>query len=235
MYEAFDRKIAEQSRKLERIKEIQQSYLKEKSSMEKLIQSVSGFVLHTVQDYEVLREFGLTPQEDSAIVAKLKDYIKQSLRDDLPSEPDVEMILNDRVIRGADNIAEAFETLNGNGYDDTVLIGDKNVGSEETLTPENSESIWTAHGWEFVHEFLGAIPELETGYSYGFSFRLTEEKYPDGLEFPLFMIAAMLQKMDSPEISVGCSIEKSEDGRNHFTLLRRKQKENRNTGCMRLE
>ena len=224
VYEAFDRKIAEQSRKLERIREIQQSYLKEKNSMERVIQSVSGFLLHAVQDYEMLREFGLAPEEGPAIVAKLKEYIEQSLREDLPSEPEVEMILNDRVIRGADNIAEAFETLKGNGYDDTVLIGDKNVGSEETLTQENSESIWSRHGWNYVHEFLEEIPSLEAEYAYGFYFRMTEEKHTDGLEFPLFMIAAMLPKLDSPEISVGCSIEKSEDGVNHFTLLRRKKK-----------
>ena len=224
VYEAFDRKIAEQSRKLERIREIQQSYLKEKSSMERLIQSVSEFLLHAVQDYEVLREFGLAPEEGPAVVAKLKDYIEQSLREDLPSEPDVEMILNDRVIRGADNIADAFETLKESGYEDTVLIGDQNVGSEEPLTPENSESIWSRHGWNYVHEFLGDIPKLEEDYAYGFSFRLTEEKHTDGLEFSLFMIAAMLPKLDSPAISVGCSIEKSEDGVNHFTLLRRKKK-----------
>lgn len=225
VYEAFEQKIAEQTRKLERIKEIQQSYLKEKSSMERLIQSVSEFLLHAVQDYEVLREFGLSPEDGPAVVAKLKAYIEQTMREDLPTEPEVEMILNDRVIRGADNVADAFETLKGKGYEDTVLLGDKDVASEETLTPENSESIWSKHGWNFVYEFIREIPKLEDGYAYGFHFRLTEEKQTEGLEFPLFMIAAMLPKMDSLEVSVGCSIEKSEDGRNHFTLLRRKKKE----------
>lgn len=235
VYEAFERKIEEQSRKLERIKKIQQSYLKEKSSMERLIQSASEFLLHAVQDYEVLREFSLSPEDGPAVVAKLKAYIEQTMREDLPAEPEVEMILNDQVIRGADNIADAFETLKGRDYEDTVLIGDKDVGSEEPLTPENSEAIWSADGWKVAHEFLGAIPKLEAGYAYGFSFRMTEEKYPEGLEFPMFMIAAMLPQLDSPEISVGCSIEKSEDGCNHFTLLRRERKKSPNKGCMRLE
>jgi len=225
VYEAFEQKIAEQTRKLERIKEIQQSYLKEKNSMERLIQSVSDFLLHAVQDYEVLREFGLSPKDGPAVVARLKDYIERSTRNDLLAEPEVEMILNDQVIRGADNVADAFEMLKGQGYEDTVLLGDRDVASVETLTPENSEPIWSADDWKFVHEFLGKIPDLEEGYAYGLYFRLTEEKYSDGLEFPLFMIAAMLPELDSPEISVGCSIEKSEDGLNHFTLLRRKKEE----------
>jgi len=223
VYEAFAQKIAEQTRKLERIKEIQRSYLKEKNSMERLIHSVSDFLLHAVQDYEMLKEFGMSPEDGPAVIAKLRDYIERSMLEDLSAEPEVEMILNDRVIRGADNIADAFETLKGKGYEDTVLIGDKDVASEEPLTPDNSENVWSAVDWRFVHEFLGNIPKLEEGYAYGFSFRLTEEKYPEGLEFPLFMIAAMLPQLDSREISVGCSIEKSEDGANHFHLLRRKK------------
>jgi len=223
VYEAFAQKIAEQTRKLERIKEIQRSYLKEKNSMERLIHSVSDFLLHAVQDYEMLKEFGMSPEEGPAVIVKLKDYIERSMWEDLPAESEVEMILNDRIIRGADNIADAFETLKGKGYEDTVLIGDKDVASEEPLTPDNSENVWSAADWRVVHEFLGNIPQLEEGYAYGFSFRLTEEKYPEGLEFPLFMIAAMLPQLDSREISVGCSIEKSEDGANHFHLLRRKK------------
>ncbi len=225
VYEAFEQKIEAQTRKLERIREIQQSYLKEKSSMERLIQSVSDFLLHAVQDYEVLREFGLSPEDGPAVVARLKDYIERSTRKDLPAEAEVEMILNDRVICGADNVADTFETLKGKGYEDTVLLGDKDVASVEALTPENSESIWEKHGWCFVHEFIREIPKLEEGYGYGFYFRLTEEKQPEGLEFPMFMIAAMLPQLDSEHISVGCSIEKSEDGLNHFTLLRRKDEE----------
>ena len=225
VYEAFERKIEQQSRKLERIKEIQQSYLKEKNSMERLIQSATEFLLYAVQDYEILREFGLSPGTGQAIIAKLKDYIERSLREDLTAKPEVEMVLNDRVIRGTDNIADTFESLKGKGYEDTVLIGDKDVGAEEGLTPENSESIWSKHGWNFVYEFIREIPKLEDGFAYGLHFRLTEEKQTDGLEFPLFMIAAILPKMDSPEISVGCSIEKSEDGLNHFALLRRKKEE----------
>lgn len=223
LYEAFEQKIEEQTRKLERIKEIQQSYLKEKSSMERLIHSVSDFLLHAVQDYEMLKEFGLSPEDGPAVVVRLKDYIERSTRKDLQAEPEVEMILNGRAIRGADNVADTFETLKGKGYEDTVLLGDKDVASVEALTPENSESVWSNHGWNFVYEFIREIPRLEEGYEYGFYFRLTEEKQPEGLEFPLFMIAAMLPQLDSREISVGCSIEKSEDGLNHFHLLRRKK------------
>ena len=63
---------------------------------------------------------------------------------------------------------------------------------------------------------------MEKGYEYCFYFHLTEEKYRNGLEFPMFMIAAMLPQLDSDHVSIGCSINHSEDGQNHFALLRRK-------------
>lgn len=221
VYAAFEGKIEEQEQKLERIRKIQQSYLTEKSNMEKIVQSVSGFLLHAISDYELLQEFGLSAEEGPAIVAKLKDYIDASTRRYLPAEPEVRMILNDQVICGADRIADAFEALKGKGYEDTVLIGDKDVGSTEYLTPENSESAWECHDWGYVHEFIRKIPKLTEEYEYCFHFRLTEDKYSDGLEFPMFMIAAMLPQLESEEISLGCSIKRSEDGKNHFVLLRK--------------
>ena len=221
VYEAFEQKIAEQERKLERIRNIQQSYLHEKSNMEKIIQSVSDYLLHTISNYELLREFGLAPEEGPAIVAKLKAYLDASTRRYLPTEPEIRMILNDQVICGADQIADAFEALKGKGYEDTVLIGDKDVGCAEYLTPENSEAVWECHGWEYVHEFIREIPKLTEKYEYCFHFRLTEDKDSEGLEFPVFMIAAMLPKLESEEISLGCSIVRSEDGKNHFVLLRK--------------
>lgn len=222
VYEAFDRKIAEQAQKLERIKEIQQSYLTEKSNMEKLVQNAADYLLHAVSDHEVLREFGLSPEDGPGIVTKLGDYLKRTTWQHLPAEPDVQLIINDQVIRGAENIADAFASLKGHGYDDTVLLGDDTVQDEEALSPENSETVWQCHGWKFVYEFLDQIPQMEKGYNYCFYFQLSGEKYGKGLEFPMFMIAAMLPRVDTDDLAMGCSVERSNDGQNHFTLLRRK-------------
>ena len=222
VYEAFDRKIAEQAQKLQRIKEIQQSYLTEKNNMEKLVQSVSDFLLHAISDYDVLREFGLSPDEGPAVVAKLRDYIESSTRRHLPAEPDVRMILNDQVICGVDHIADAFAALKEKGYDDTVLLGDESVQEDDGFTIENSEIMWEHHGWKFVYEFIDDIPKLDKGRAYCFFFKLTDEKYRKGLEFPMFMIATMITGAEDADLVMGCSVERSEDGQNHFVLRCRK-------------
>ena len=77
IYEAFARKIEEQNQKLERIREIQQSYLKEKTSMEKIIQSMSDFILGQMNDVAALKEFG----EGSGVgIAEFLPLIKAALR-----------------------------------------------------------------------------------------------------------------------------------------------------------
>lgn len=222
VYEAFDRKIAEQAQKLERIKEIQQSYLTEKNNMEKLVQNLADYILHAVSDYDVLREFGLSPSDGPAIIAELKDYIERSTQRHMPAEADVHLIVNDQVFRGADHVADAFAALKDKGYDDTVLLGDETVKDDEGFTTENSETLWDCHGWKFVYEFIDNIPRMDKGWDYCFFFRLTDDKYSDGLEFPMFMIAAMLPRVDADELAMGCSVERSTDGQNHFALMRRK-------------
>ena len=220
--EAFDRKIAEQAQKLKRIKEIQQSYLTEKINMEKLVQSATDYLFHAVSDFEMLREFGMSPADGEAVVAKLKEFYERTTLRHLPASPDVQMLLNGSVIQGTEQMIETFESLKEKGYEDTVLLGDQDVGKTESLTPENSEKVYDCHGWNYVHQFLNDIPEMQKGYEHCFYFLLTEDKHPDRMEFPMFMIAAMLPKLDAEDIRIGCSVNRSDDGKNHFLLLRRK-------------
>lgn len=220
VYEVFDRKIAELAQKLERIKEIQQSYLTEKSKMEKLIQSASDYILRGVSDYSVLQEFGLSVDDGEAIIAMLKDYIENVAFDQLPADEDVCMVVNDEVIHGADQAADAFAALEE--YDGTVLLGGAAIREVEGITAENSECLFECHGWKFVHEFIDNIPFMDKAGDYGFFFKLTEDKHTDGLEFPMFMIAAMLPKAGPGASITGCCIEHSQDGQNHFWLRRKK-------------
>lgn len=226
VYKAFDRKIAEQTAKLERIKEIQQSYLTEKHNMERLIQSVSDFLLHAISDFEVLTEFGLSPEEGNAVVERLRGYFDRISEKHLPSSPrEVRMIVDDQIISGAENIADVLDALRERGFKDPdLIIGDEEVSMEDGFTAENSEAVWECHGWGFAREFLERIPKLKAGYDYCFCFELTEDKYREGLEFPMFMIAAMLPKLDSEDMVSGCSVARSTDGENHFKLLRRAAK-----------
>lgn len=219
---SFDQRIAEQVQKLERIKQIKQSYLTEKSHMEKAIHGMSGFLVSQLTDLEVLREFGLSPADAPQVIAWVKAYIEAQILRGIPKAQDATLVVNDRVIRGTENIAGVIEALDGINADDTIILGDENAAQDDGFSPEQYETVWECQGWNYVHEFMDAIPPMTMGKDYCFFFRLSEKKNSLSLEFPLFMIGAMLLRTDSEQMVRGCCIRGSEDGQNHFALLRKK-------------
>ena len=139
VYEAFDRKIAEQVQKLERIKKIQQSYLTEKTNMEKLVQSASDYLFHAVSDFEMLREFGMSPADGEAVIAKLKEFYERTTLRHLPASPDVQMILNGSVIQGTQQMIDAFEALKEKGYNPVdQIVGYIMSGDPTYITSHNN-------------------------------------------------------------------------------------------------
>ncbi len=222
VYAAFDRKIAEQAQKLARIKQIQQSYLTEKNNMEKLIHGLSDFLTGQLTNFEILQEFGLTSADGPAAVARIKSYLESQIAHHLPGESDVTLVVNDQIFHGADHVTDAVLSLKERDLDKTILLGDEAVSKENDFSPEEWETLWECHGWNYVHEFIETIPPITTGENYCFYFRLTEGKYNGGIEFPLFMISTMLPKVKAEDASIGCSVEKSTDEQNHFALQRKK-------------
>lgn len=222
IYDAFEQKIVEQTQKLERIKEIRQSYLTEKSNMEKLISGLSDFLTSQLTDFEILREFGLTPEEGPEVVARIKSYIEEQTRSHLPAEPDVTMIVNDRVIRGAEHVADAICSFTESNLNDTILLGDETVSEDDGFVPEEWETIWERHGWEHVYEFIDTIPQMQKEKEYCFCIRHTNEKYLEGISFPMVMISTMLLREKAGDISFSCEMTKSIDGQNHFSLMQKK-------------
>ena len=74
IYDAFENKIAAEKEKLQKIIEIRDTYLSEKISMEKLIQSMRELILSNIKDFEMLREFGLKTDEGEKIKNLVSDY-----------------------------------------------------------------------------------------------------------------------------------------------------------------
>lgn len=222
VYEAFNIKIAEQKQKLERIIRIQQSYLSEKNSMETLIQGLSDFLLGQLSDFYGLREFGLEPEDRFRVVEHVKAYLDRWLADpDLTAE-NVTLIVNDQRIRGADRVAETIRNFTEANLADTILLGDDSLSEADKFRPEDFDTLWECSGWEHVRDFLEDIPLLEHGQEYCLSFHLKEGSYREDISFPIFMLAAMILRKGAAEILMGCSVQRSGDGENHFALMRKK-------------
>lgn len=222
IHHAFDKKIEDLEKKLEQIKSIQQSYLREKTGMELIIRSISDFLIRQLTDFDMLREFGLTPEDGPKIIATVRSYLERSILCDPVTEENLTMVVNDEIIHGADNVAERIRTFSEATLSDTVLLGDRTITEEEDFDAARYDLCWDIHGWKHVYEFIDQIPAPEAGWEYCCWFQMPPETCPNDIAFPLFMLGALLLQSDLTGISISCVVDKSKDLQNHFSLLRQK-------------
>lgn len=220
VYAAFDQKIVQQEQKLERIREIQQSYLREKTDMEKIIESLSNFLLKQLTNFEEMREFGLSPEDGPRIVELVRTYLERQARQH-SADRKLVLTVDEQLVHGTDEIAHRIASFTGEELPESVFLGDEEGLEEEDFAPEQYERLWERRDWLHVREFLREIPPLESGKEYCFYFRLKAERCPTDISFPVLMLGAMILKQGQFEGGMSCTVEKSGDGVNHFALLRK--------------
>ena len=221
VYEAFNRKIAEQTEKLERIREIQQSYLTEMHTMKNLINSFCDELTEKAKDPEMLREFGMNSLDASAIVDNVRSLMISRTLESGEEERKVTMVVDDKLFEGAQAMENMTFLLNEEELNDTVYLNADNIRTETSDLTENMEPVWEMHGWTYSLEFLDNIPVLEDGKRYVLMLQHHEKAICGNLAYPMVLIGLLLQKGYNTA-DLHCFVEKSTDGANHITLLRRK-------------
>lgn len=222
VYDAFEIKISSQQQKLERIIEIQKTYLQEKNGMENIINNFSEFLLNQLSDHESLREFGLQPEDSPKIVNHVKSFFEEQMRKSFGAAENVTLIVNDEVFRGGDEVADAILEINEKDLPETILLGNEKLSENDFFDPDEYTAIWETGGWTHVYEFIDDIPLMENCGDYTFFFRLNEESYREDIAFPMLMMGAMILKKGETQVCMGCSVERSNDGKNHFALMKKK-------------
>ena len=222
VFEAFDRKIAAQAQKLERIKEIQQSYLTEVNTMKKMINSFCDHLLERANDPEMLREFSMNTDDAEKLVEAVRNLMISRTIESGEKPRTVNVIVDEDVFEGPEAIEKMTFMIREEDMNDTVVLSADNVKREPFRPTEDMETIWTVHGWSYVHEILDEIPALEDGKQYTLLLHVHNKPISDTLSYSLFMIAAMLLKGYDASTKMHCIVEHSADSQNHFTLLRKK-------------
>ena len=231
VYEAFDRKIVEQEQKLERIKIIQQSYLTEKNNMERIINGVSGLFAGKLTNFEILRDFGLSPEDGPRVVECVTDFFERTIRKGNFDETGIRLTVDGETTYGADSVAERLEALTPESISGGFTLTDSDSPEEDGgveedhAAGEDYDTIWEAHGWERVAEFMDDIPKMSPENEYLIFVRMAEEQYRKQLEYPLFLVGAVMLKQKTTDLVVSCSLERSEDGQNHASLMCKRDKQ----------
>ena len=227
VYEAFDRKIAEQTQKLQRIREIQQSYLTEKTVIEKIVQSLSDYFLRNCTNLEALKEFGLTANDAPNVLARLRAYLSQRIAPNASPDCDwsnVTLQVNGELFRGEEQVLGRIHSLSANNLTDTIYLSDLSVAqdSDNDFDPNHYTSLWGKTEWNHIYEFIDEIPAPEKDGSYCLWVRLTGNQYENDFSFSMFLLGAMLLRWDLSDIPLSVVCERSPDSKNHFALLRKR-------------
>lgn len=220
VYEALVRKVEQQRQKLERIQKIQQSYLTEKTAMEKLIQEFCGFLLEQLKDPAGLEEFGLKQEDAGKIAEQIRCHMTQRLRGTLSESAKITVIVDGEEDQEEGALYRVPLDLDKPGANVTVHIGKGERVKEDPFDSENYETLWERSGWEHVYEFLDDIPTLEAGRNYYFCFWLNGERKHGNMSFSLYMLGTMIRKGYGPETGMYTRVEGSSDRVNRFALLR---------------
>ncbi|MBE5777982.1 MAG: MerR family transcriptional regulator [Clostridiales bacterium] len=221
VYDAFDDKIRQQREKLSRILEIQKTYLKEKTMMEKMVEKLSDFLLSMLEDKDMLAEFGLGPEEGEQVVSEIRSYLTQWATQSIMDEENVMLTVNQEVFTGPESIMEKLDSMN---REKLAEINVDNMGLVDRAFMEKQDDsaretvVWEKHGWNHVYEFIDELPKVEDGREYSYLFQLNENLYSENVSFPMYMLGTVLHRRKASNVALRSDAEKSTDGLNHFWL-----------------
>ena len=214
---AFERKIREQQQKLERIREIQRSYLKEKMDIQRLVDAIIGFVEGQLDNPALWEEFGISTDRKAEMTAKAHAMLADMMAKNEETLETVTMTMDDQAVTGVENVIRAFQDGSLDSADRILVNPD---GTEEpNRVPEDAAVVFERHGWSHISEWIRDMPVLnEEGERYCV-FGLTEESAARYTGLPTMMLVMMASEMDELKGGVTCNTTPSKDGQNHFTLL----------------
>ena len=214
---AFERKIREQRQKLERIREIQRSYLKETMDMQKLVSAIIGFVEERLNSPALWEEFGVNTDRKAEITAKAHALLANIMAENKEALETVTLTVDDQTVTGAGNVIRAIED-GGLDSADRILVNPDGTEEPDNI-PEDAAVVFERHGWSHISEWIREMPVLnEAGERYCV-FELTAASAANDAGLPTMMLVMMASEMDELRGGVTCHTAASRDGQNHFTLF----------------
>ncbi len=217
---ALERKIQEQKRKLERIREIQQSYLREVMDMRNMVTMLMNLVEGGANNPVLWKEFGLDTEAETETRARVHETIADWLSQCREAGAGIAQQMG-----GQDPafVKEVLDTLaNGNADRTSLLLRAEKEkdGSGEALPPD-AEKICEYSGWDHVSEWIRRIPQLAAGKQTYCRFRVRRDSPVGDPGFPTLMLAVMDALYGTVQGGTNCTIGLSDNGINRFELFQK--------------
>ena len=221
LMEAFERKIEEQKQKLERIRTIQRSYLKETMDMQKMVLMITDFVEGRMDDPRLWKEFGLDNAEETEIAAQVHEMLADWLSQCRNASEEIARSMDPEKIDTMKTVMEHMGSENPDPSKDLVVAVAPEESTPQEEIPADAQAVFERSGWEHVSEWIGEIPDLGADKQSFFQFRVRSDSPVADSGFPMLMLAVMATRCDALKGGMYCNVGRSDDGLNHFTLYRK--------------
>ena len=218
LMEAFERKINEQTQKLERIRTIQRSYLKETMDMQKMVLTIADFVEGRMDDPRLWNEFGLDNTKETEINARVHEMLADWLTQCRNSSEEIAMSMNSDQI---DTMKTVVEQLNGEDPDALNASASDESNTPEAQIPADAKAVFERSGWDHVSEWIDEMRALGADKQNFFLFRVNSDSPINDTVFPMLMLAVMAVRNNAFQYGMYCNVGRSNDGLNHFTLYQK--------------
>ena len=220
LVEAFERKIDEQKQKLERIRKIQRSYLKETMDMQNMIRTITDFVEGRMADPRLWKEFGLDDAQETEINAKVHEMLADWLTEIRNASGEMAQSMAKEQANVMKNVVD--ELVSGNPDQKDVLMAvSKDDNTMENAIPVDAEKVFERSGWAHISDWLAEVPDLGDGKQNFFEFKVRDDSPAADAAFPTLALAVMAVKYGAMNGGMTCNVGRSTDGINHFTLYRK--------------
>ena len=142
LMEALEQKIIEQEQKLEQIRKIQRSYLEETMDMQKMVDTIVGFVGDRMDNPVLWKELGLDRENETEITAKVHELLADWLLECRKMGEEVSLTADDKTVSGLKDIAKKVKKGQLDDAKDLMLThGKKEL---ERIFPKAPKRCWNA-------------------------------------------------------------------------------------------
>ena len=219
LMEALEQKIIEQEQKLEQIRKIQRSYLEETMDMQKMVDTIVGFVGDRMDNPVLWKELGLDRENETEITAKVHELLADWLLECRKMGEEVSLTADDKTVSGLKDIAKKVKKGQLDDAKDLMLTHGKKELEKDI--PEGAEKVLERSGWEHVSEFIGDLPDLGNGKLKFFLFCVRKDSPVLDMGFPTILLAVMAAKLNAMNGGMTCKTAVSDDGQNPFMLYQK--------------
>ena len=183
--EALAQKVAEEEKKLNKIKRIQRSYQKEFMEMRDTINKIKEAIITSAEEYNPETEFGISKEQYDTMIASACEYFEK-----IANQPSTKIVYSE--------------------------LGVQEEECESPLDNKDYQLVYEKHDFANAKDAISEMPEIEGSYILHFE----TTRYFDNSAFGNVILGYTLEKNKGKNLTLGCNSWESEDGRDHFWLLK---------------